>query len=287
MERHGRELEGQPHREHQPAEAEHRHFPRAPRADDVPEGGRHAGQAEGAERPAEKTDPIEHDPSGPGSVHGVLEGRLGTRLPPLEQAGQRIRGHARHFHRHEHHQQVVGRGHQAHAERRTEDEDVEVGAVLAVGYPRDGREQDVEDEKPRKQEPHEGRQRVEDEQATEELRGPRHADVGRCPRRSGHPAEVVPGEPQGDACPAQGQRPGVDPQKQRQRDQQEDDQGRRDPLGGQLPGIAELPEVPAHASESGEQDRHLQGPRQRRQHPAEQEHHHRGRQRQFDAKQRQ
>ena len=78
---------------------------------------RQVGQVAGAELAGQQADAVEHDARRAAAVDDVLEGRL-ARLPPaLEEAGQGVARQAGHLDGDEHHQQVVGRRHQHHAER--------------------------------------------------------------------------------------------------------------------------------------------------------------------------
>ena len=126
----------------------------------------------GAEHAGQKAQAIEHHTRGPGTVDGILEGRLGARLPSLEKPGEGIGGNARHFHRHEHHQEVIGGGHQAHAEGRAQDERVEVGAILGIGNAGDLREQDEQHEESGEEQANVGRERIEGEETTKQLLPP-------------------------------------------------------------------------------------------------------------------
>ena len=247
VERHGRELEGQPRGQHQAAEGEDHDRPcRFGRVETVgalahnaPQFRRHAGEMAGAEHASQQADAVEHHSRCSRPIDGVFQRGLRTRLPPLENAYQRIGRHARHLNGHEQHQQVVGRRHQAHAERCAKHERVEVGTILAIGNPGDLRERNVEHEKPGQQKADEGRERVEDEQAAKQF--PRSWHGRRCecgPRRIRQTPEITPRIPERERHAAEGDEAGIEP--------------------------------PQH-----------------RQHPAQQHQHDRGCKRQFDAKERQ
>ena len=199
MKRHGRQLEGEPYREHQATERQDHHAA-ASGADvrHLRELQRHARQVARAEDAGQEAQAIEHDAGGAGAIHRILEGRLRTRLAALEQAGEGVRRHARHFDRHEHHEQMVCRRHQAHAERAAEHERVEVRAVFAVGNLRHLREQNVEHEEAHQEQANVGRQRVVHEQTGEQFL-PAGEEV--APR--GKRLEIAPGIPQPEGYAAE------------------------------------------------------------------------------------
>ena len=144
MERHGRELERQPDHHHQPAEHQH-HLAVADRAVLAEACGQlvgHRRQVARAEHAGQQADAVEHDAGRARAVDRVFQRRLAALAPPFEHAGQRIGRHARHFDAQEDRQQVIGRGHDAHAERRPEHERVEVRGVFAIGNAREPREHD-------------------------------------------------------------------------------------------------------------------------------------------------
>ena len=144
----------------------------------------------GAEHPGQQAQAVEHDPRGPGSVDRILDCRFRTGAAALEQPGEGVGRHARHFDRHEQHEQVIRGCHQAHAERRSQHERVEISAVLAVGNSRYPGEQDVEHEKAHQEQPHVGGERVEHDQSGEEFltAGSQVADR--------QPPQIAPGIPQ-------------------------------------------------------------------------------------------
>ena len=141
VERDGGEFERQSHAQEQRSHGEnHRLF------------GRHIAKAFGklngerrqmqrVQRTGDQADSVEHDARGAGSVDRVLQGRFAALPTPLKHRGQGVRRHAGHFHAQEHDQQMVGGGHQAHAQRRAEHERVDVRAVRAIGKSGESREE--------------------------------------------------------------------------------------------------------------------------------------------------
>ena len=132
----------------------------------------------------------------------------------------------------------VGRSHQAHAERRTEHERVEVGAILSIGNAGYLREQDVQHEKPGQEEPDEGRERVIDEQPAEQFlrRGVPDRGSNRGPRGSREAAEIAPGIPEGKCDSAQSHEGRVEPPQHRQHptEQHEHDRGHQGQLHAEV-----------------------------------------------------
>ena len=203
VEGHRRQFEGQPHRQHEPSEGEHHHASaRRPCLNDPRQFIRHARQVAGAQHACQQADAVEHDSRRPSPIHGILDRRLRGRPPPLQDPCQRVGGDARHLDGHEHHQEVIGRCHQAHAECGSQHERVKVGAVLAVGNPRNLRKHNIEYEKAGQDAPQIGCERVEDEQAGEDL----NAAAGRRGRlrQRRQSLEVDPGIPQGEGRTAKG-----------------------------------------------------------------------------------
>ena len=230
VERHGRELERQSDGHHQPADRQRQPgAPRHPHGIERRQFAGHGRQVAGAEDTGQKAQAVEHDPRRPGPVDGVLEGRLRTRLAPFEESGEGVRGNTRHLHRHKHHEEMIGRRHQAHAERRPENEGVEIGPILAVRDPGNLREEDEEHEESGQQQTDVSGQRVEGEQATEQFLPPRQqiAD-GRRPSSGAEGEDVVPGEKQREEDAAEGDETGVDQTEERHHpaEQQQND-GRR------------------------------------------------------------
>ena len=132
MEREGRQLEADADEQEQHAEDQHgvdRRFGRE-------HGGKALGQVgeiTGAELAREQADAVKHHPGSAAAVNHILQGRF-TALPPsFQKAGQSVAGQARHFDSDEHHQQVIGRCHQEHAERAAQEQHIEVAGILGVG----------------------------------------------------------------------------------------------------------------------------------------------------------
>ena len=142
MEGHGGELEGDAHQDHQSAQRQHhvRAVLQVPclKQRGKPDG--HGRQMHRAQHAGQQADAVEHDAGRARAVHGIFERRLAALTAALEDAGQGIGRHAGHFHAQEDHQQVIGRSHQAHAERRAQHERVHVRRGVAVGNPRDAGE---------------------------------------------------------------------------------------------------------------------------------------------------
>jgi hypothetical protein len=82
----------------------------------------HARQMAGSQQSPQQADAVEHDARGACTVHGILDRRLRCRPPALEDARQGVGGDTRHLDSHEHHEEVVGGCHQAHAERGSQHE---------------------------------------------------------------------------------------------------------------------------------------------------------------------
>ena len=93
----------------------------------------HGGQVCGAQAADQQADAVEHHAGGCRAEDGVFQGRLAALPAKLEHAGQDVRRHAGHLDAQEDDQHVVGRDHQAHAQRGTQDQNVELGPVLALG----------------------------------------------------------------------------------------------------------------------------------------------------------
>ena len=104
-----------------------------------------------AQQAGQQADAVEHDAGGAGAVDGVLQRRFAGSAAALEHAGQHVRRHARHLDAQEDRHQMIGRRHQAHAERRAQQQRVKVLAVLAVGEAGHPHEDD-EPERERQQE---------------------------------------------------------------------------------------------------------------------------------------
>ena len=104
-------------------------------------------QVGGAGEAGEEADAVEHDAGGAGAVDGVFERGFARAAAAFDDAGHDVRRHARHFDGEEDGHEVVGGGHQAHAERRAEQERVKVLAVLAIG---EAGEADEDDEQRRR-----------------------------------------------------------------------------------------------------------------------------------------
>ena len=238
VERHRRQFECQADRHHQPAEGQHHHAPAGRSGIDDPRNfRRHARQVAGAQQAAQQADAVEHDARRSRTVHGVFESRLRTRLPALEQTRQGVGGNARHLHRHEDHQQVVGRGHQTHAQRRPKHERVEVGAVLVIWNARCLRERNVEGEESHQQEPDIGCQRVEYQQASKQLLAHDAAPVRTAVQQASHGVapQIVPRIPEGEADASQCHDSGIEPTQhwQHPAEQHEHDRGGKAELGAE------------------------------------------------------
>ncbi len=122
-----------------------------------------------AQQARQQADAVEHHARGPGPVDGVLQCRLARPAAALEDAGQHVRRHARHFDRQEHGHQMVGRRHQAHAECRAEQQRIKVLPVLLVRQPRHPHQDDEPEGKRQQEHPEVNRERVVDQHASENL----------------------------------------------------------------------------------------------------------------------
>ena len=121
MKRHGRKLERQPDHHHQPAQHQHhRAVAEMARLNHQRQLIGHRRQMARPEHAGQQADAVEHDAGGAGAVDRVFQRRLAALAPPLEHAGQGIRRHAGHLDAQEDRQQMIGRRHDAHAERRAQ-----------------------------------------------------------------------------------------------------------------------------------------------------------------------
>ena len=153
MERHGRELERDAHQNHQPAQGQHHvrvgadFLLQVRRLQQIGQADRHGGQMHRAEHAGQEADAVEHDARRAGAVDGVFERRFAALAAALQHAGQGIRRNAGHFDAQEDDQQVIGRSHQAHAQRGAQHERVDVRRGIAIGHARDAREDREQDGK--------------------------------------------------------------------------------------------------------------------------------------------
>ena len=122
-----------------------------------------------AQQAGEQADAVEHDAGGAGAVDGVLERRFARAAAALDDAGHHVRRHARHFDGEKHGHQVVGRGHQAHAERRAEEQRVKILAVLVVGQAGHPHEDDEPERERQQEHAEEHGHRVVDQHAGEDF----------------------------------------------------------------------------------------------------------------------
>ena len=139
VERHGRELKGEPDHDHERGEDEH-HERAAAFAGGDECGNIHGREASGdrrqvgrARKAGEQADAVEHDTGGTRPINGVLQRSFARAAATLEDAGHYVGRHARHFDGEEYGHQMIGRRHEAHAERCTEEQRVKILPVLAVG----------------------------------------------------------------------------------------------------------------------------------------------------------
>ena len=126
-------------------------------------------QLPGPEHSRDQAGAVEHHPGGPGTVDHVLQRRFAAETFSLQEADHHVAGHTGHFDGQEQHQQVVGRGHQHHADRGTDQQRVEIGAVLVVGNPAENRQCDHQHQEDQQEQSEKDRQSVVDQQAAEQL----------------------------------------------------------------------------------------------------------------------
>ena len=199
VERDQRELEGQPDQDHHHAQDDRTDFGGCQRhgatlgrkqfAEPI------GNQAEipGSEHARDEADSIEHHAGGTSSVNNVFQGRFTTETLALEETDHHVAGHTGHFHRHEQHQQVVGRGHQHHANGGTDQQRVEVGTIFPVGNAAENRQRDHQDQEDQQEQPEEDGQAVVDQQTAKYL-GFLPNEVG-----TGSPAvDNTEGDPEGN-----------------------------------------------------------------------------------------
>ncbi len=136
MERHGRKFERQADGQHQAAQHQY-HFAlgKGP--------GRHRGQLRDDRRQMGRTgrtgqqaDTVEHHAGGTRAENRVFKRRFAALPAPFENSRQGVRRHAGHLDPQENHQQMIRRGHDAHAQRGAENERVEVRPILGIGNAR-------------------------------------------------------------------------------------------------------------------------------------------------------
>ena len=126
---------------HQPAQHQHHLTCRRPlleigRLQQLGKPHGHRRQVDRAEHAGQQADAVEHDARRAGSVDGIFQRRFAALPAALEHAGQHIRRNARHLDAEKHHQQMVGRRHDAHAQRGAEHQRVDIGRGVAIGNAR-------------------------------------------------------------------------------------------------------------------------------------------------------
>ncbi len=144
-------------------------------------------QVGSAQQAGQQADAVQHDAGGARAVHGVFERGLAGAAAALQDAGHHVRRHARHLHREKDRHQVVGRCHQAHAERRAQQQRVKVLAVLLVGQARHPHQDDEPDGESQQEHAEEHRHRIVNEHAGEDfLPRDRPTTAPIADRRAGH-----------------------------------------------------------------------------------------------------
>ncbi len=168
MEGHGRDLESQAHHEHQPAEDQHAGVAGlGPLAE---HSGGHGGKLGRAEHSDQQADAEEHHAGGPRAEDRVFQGRFAAAPPVPQDARKHVGRHAGHLDPQQDDQGVVGRDHQAHAQRGPQHHHVELGGLLGAGHAGDPRHQGKHEQKPQQEHPQGDREAVLDQQAGEERR---------------------------------------------------------------------------------------------------------------------
>ena len=92
--------------------------------------------------PRQQAEAVQHHSGGGPAEDGIFQGGLAAGAAMAEDAGQHVAGHAGHFNAQHDHQDVIGRDHDAQADRRAQDHHVELRGVVVVGHARDPREGD-------------------------------------------------------------------------------------------------------------------------------------------------
>ena len=87
-------------------------------------------------RTGQQANAVEHDARGTGAEDGILERGFAALASPFEDPREGVGRHAGHLDPQEDHQQMIRRGHDAHAQRGAENERVEIGAILGIGNAR-------------------------------------------------------------------------------------------------------------------------------------------------------
>ncbi len=170
MKRHGRQLERQPDHHHQASQRQH-HRPVAEPAGlhKMSQLRSHCRQMARAEHARQQTDAVEHYTGRSRAVDSVFQGRLAALGPSLQHSGQRVGWNARHLDSQKDREQMVGRGHDAEAERRPEQQRIKVGPVFFVRDAGEPRQQNQRHGKKNQQRAEIERQRVVDQHAGEEF----------------------------------------------------------------------------------------------------------------------
>ena len=90
--------------------------------------------------PLKQAKAIQHHAGRGPAEDDIFQGGLAAGTAMAEDAGQHVAGHAGHFDAQKDHQDVIGRDHDAEADRRAEDHHVELRGVVVVGHARNPRE---------------------------------------------------------------------------------------------------------------------------------------------------
>ena len=164
----------------------------------------HGRQVGGAQHASQQAEAKQHHTGGGAAEHGVLQGGLAAGATMAEDAGQHVAWHARHFDAQKDHQDVIGRDHDAQADRRAQDHHVELRGVVVVGHARDPCEIDEQHREEHQQAPNDDAEAVQDQQAGENLlRSGRHGKLlARTDLRPGGHVEAQ--EPQRGHGPQEG-----------------------------------------------------------------------------------
>ena len=136
MERDQRQLErqtGQHHHDPQHNGAYHRVRQTRSRPDHQIQPRRQLGQFGRSKHAGQQADPVQHHASRSAAVDNVLERRLAAETPALQKTDQDVAGHTRHLDAQEQDQKVVRTDHQRHPHHRSQQQRVEIGAVIRIG----------------------------------------------------------------------------------------------------------------------------------------------------------
>ena len=202
--------------------------------------GRDRGSAESA---GQQANAVQHDARGSAAVDDVLQRGLARLASSLEEAGQGVAGQTGHFHADEHHEQVIGRHHQAHADGGSQQQTMEIRGILAVRNAAQQRQADDQGHEGEQKQPQENSEVVEDQQTSKHRQGlvilrPGIQQIRRLPLQ---PVDDQGGETSGQGDAPQLPRPGTDyPQHQKQHNGRAQDQLRQERQDVQRQGHLQL-----------------------------------------------